>query len=73
MDTGFMSEGAEASDGIVERDVDFYGLGNEILDIFQFVELVFRSNIFSVNGDHTCHKAAQRRDAIAFLREFSSI
>ena len=55
MDTGFMSEGAEASNGVVERNIDFYGLANEILDILQFVELVFGSHIFSVNGDHTCH------------------
>ena len=55
MDPGFMSEGAEASDGVVERDVDFYGLANEVLDIFQFMELVFGSYIFSVHGDHTCH------------------
>ena len=55
MDTGFMSKGAEAGDGVVERDVDFYGLANEIFDILQFVELVSGSHIIPVNRDHTCH------------------
>ena len=68
-----MGEGTEASDGVVERDVDFYGLANEILDILQFVELVFGSHILPVNGDHTCHETAKRRDTISFLREFSAI
>lgn len=40
VDAGLVSEGTEAGDGVVERDVDLDGLGDEIFNLLELVELV---------------------------------
>lgn len=37
VDTGLVGEGAETSDVVVERDVDFNGLGDKVLEVSQLV------------------------------------
>lgn len=42
MDAGFVGEGTETGDGIVERDVDLDGVRNELLEILQLGEIILR-------------------------------
>lgn len=59
VDTGLVSEGAEAGDGVVEGDVDLDGLGDHVLDLLELVELVARGDVVVVFDDHAGEKAAE--------------
>ena len=67
VDTGFVGEGTETGDGVVEGDVDFYGLGDEVFDVFELVELVLGHYVVSVHCYHAGHKPAEGGDAVALL------
>jgi hypothetical protein len=47
MDTGFVSESAEASDVVVERNVDFDIVGNELLDLLELLEVVLAKDLWT--------------------------
>ena len=66
VDAGFVGEGTEASDIVVEGDVDFDGLCDKVFDIFELFELVFAPHVISVCCNHACHEAAKGGDTVAF-------
>lgn len=67
VEVGFVGEGVEAGDGVVEGDVDLDGLRDEVFDVFEFGQLVFGHDVVAVDGDHARHEAAEGGDAVAFL------
>ena len=66
VDAGFVGEGAEAGDGVVEGDVDFDGVGDEVFDFLELVKVVLGGDVFAVGDEHAGHEPAERRDAVAF-------
>ena len=73
VDASFVGEGTEAGDGVVEGDVDFHGCRDEVFNVFEFLEIVFRHYVVSVDGNHASHETTQRGDAVALLQLLSAI
>lgn len=65
VDTGLVGKGAETGDGVVEGSVDLDGLGDEILELLELVELVLALDILRAGDDHASHQATKRGDTIA--------
>lgn len=59
VDTGFVGEGAETSDVVVEGNVDFNGSGNKILNVLELLELVLALDVFRVGDHHTGHETTK--------------
>jgi hypothetical protein len=66
VDTGLVGEGAETGDVVVEGDIDLHGLGNQVLEILELVELVLGQDVVAVGNDHAGHKTAEGCDSVAF-------
>ena len=66
MDTSFVRESAETSDVVVEGDVDFDSLGDEIFNILELLELVLAADVVAVGDYHAGHESAEGGDAVTF-------
>ena len=64
VDAGLVGEGAEASDGIVEGDVDLDSLGDHVLDLLELVQLVLALDVLRGRDDHAGHQATERGDTV---------
>lgn len=64
VDTGLVGEGTETSDVVVEGDVDLDGLGDELLNVLELVELVLAHDVVAVGDDHAGHQATKRGDTV---------
>lgn len=49
----------------LQWDVDLDGLGNEILNILELVQLVLAHDIVPVGDNHACHETTQRGDTVS--------
>jgi len=65
VDTGLVGEGAETGDVVVEGNVDLDGLGDDVLDLLQLLELVLGLDVVAVGDDHAGHQATKRGDTVA--------
>jgi hypothetical protein len=65
LDCYLVCEGTEASDVVVEWNVDLHGLGDQILNILELVKLVLAHNILSVGNDHAGHESSERSNAVS--------
>lgn len=65
VDTGLVGEGAETGDGVVEGDVDLDGVGDEVLEVSQLVQLVLGENVVSVSSNHSSHQTTERGDTVS--------
>ena len=61
-----MREGAEASNVVVEGNVDLDALGDQIFNLLELVQLVLAEDIVAVGDNHAGHEATKRGDTIAF-------
>lgn len=66
VDAGLVSKGTEAGDGVVKGGIDFYRLGNHILNLLDHAQLVLALDIIRVRNDHACQEATKRSNAISF-------
>lgn len=64
VNTGLVGESTEASDVVVERNVDLNGLRHKVLDLLELVELVLALDILRVRHHHTSHQTTKRGDSI---------
>jgi hypothetical protein len=65
VNTGLVGEGAETSDVVVEGNVDLDGLGDNVLELLQLLELVLGLDVVAVGDDHAGHQATERSDTVA--------
>lgn len=65
VDTGLVGEGAESGDVVVEGDVDLDGLGDQVLDILELLQLVLALDVLGVGDHHAGHQATKRGDTVA--------
>ena len=64
VDTGLVGESAEASDVVVEWDVDLDSLGNQLLNILQLLKLVLALNVVTVGDNHASHESSEWGDTV---------
>lgn len=55
VDTSLVGKSTETGDVVVEGNVDFNGLSNEVLDVLEFFELVLALDVVAVGNHHTGH------------------
>jgi len=65
VDTGLVGESTETGDGVVEGGVDLDGLGHEILNLLEQVELVLALDVLGGGDNHASHEPSKRGDAVA--------
>lgn len=65
VDTGLVGEGAVAGDTVVERDLDLDGVGDEVLEVAELVELVLGGDVVGVDGEHAGDEVSNGGDAVA--------
>lgn len=65
MDAGLVRKGAEAGDVVVEGDVDLHGLGNQVLELLELVQLVLALDVLGVGNDHPSHQSTERGDSVS--------
>lgn len=65
MDAGLVREGAEACDGVVERDRDLDSVGDQVLDLPQHGQVVLALGVLGVGDHHARNEATEGRDAVA--------
>lgn len=65
VDAGLVGEGAEARDGVVEGCVDLDGLGDQILELLDLVQLVLALDVIWACDQHASQETAKRGDAVA--------
>lgn len=66
VDARFVRERTVSSDVIVEGDRYIHCLGNNVLQVPQFLEIVFAFDVFFVGGVHAGEKTADGGDSISF-------
>ena len=64
MDTSLVSERREASDVVVERDVDLNIVRDQILNFLEHLQLVLALDIVAIRHNHPCHQTTKRGDAV---------
>lgn len=64
VDSGLVGESTETGDVVVEGDVDLDGLGDEILNLLELVELVSRGDVVVAVDDHAGQETSERGDAV---------
>ena len=64
VDTSLVGESAEASDVVVEGDVDLNSLSNKVLEVAELMKLVLGEYVVPVGDDHTSHEATKRGNSI---------
>ena len=62
---GAYREGAEARDGVIERNVDLHRPRDQLLDVLKLLEPVLGEHVLAVGDHHAGHEAAERGDAVA--------
>ena len=65
VDTSLVSEGTETGDVVVEGDVDLDGLGDNVLELLQLLQLVLGLDVVAVGDDHASHETTERGDTVA--------
>jgi len=65
VDTSLVSEGTETGDVVVEGDVDLDGLGDEVLDVLDLLQLVLALDVLRVGNHHAGHQTTERGDTVA--------
>jgi hypothetical protein len=64
VDTSLVGEGAESGDVVVERNVDLNGLGDEVLNLLELLELVLALDVLAVGDHHAGHQTTERGDTV---------
>ena len=64
VNTCLVSKGRETSNVVVERNVDFDAVCDQVLDILEYAQLVLGLDEVAVGDDHSCHQTAKRSDTI---------
>lgn len=65
VDTGLVGEGTVAGDAVVEGHLDLDGVGDQVLQVAQLVQLVLGGDIVWINREHACNEVADRGDSVA--------
>lgn len=65
VDAGLVGKGTVAGDAVVEGHLDLDGIGDQVLQIAQLVQLVLGGDVVGVNGEHARDEVADRCDSVA--------
>lgn len=65
VDTSLVGEGAETGNVVVEWDVDLDGLGDQVLEISELLQLVLAHDVVTVGNNHTGHQSTERGDTVS--------
>jgi hypothetical protein len=64
VDTSLVGEGAESGNVVVEGNVDFDSLGDQVLELLQLVELVLALDVLGVGDNHAGHESTKRSNSV---------